>query len=71
MWDNYPFIFPFKKQTHTQGRRKGVLTQKHITTSLKSLVTFKCNVMNTVLDPILVYLVERNISILVYFDVPF
>ena len=38
MWDNYPFFFFFffEKQTHTQGREKGVLTQKHTTSSLKS-----------------------------------
>ena len=32
-----PFFFFFvEKQTHTQGRGKGVLTQRHTTTPLKS-----------------------------------
>ena len=34
------FFFFFEKQTHTQGRWKGVLTQRHTTTPLKSQ-TFK------------------------------
>ena len=29
-------LFFFLKQTHTQGKGKGVLTQKHTTNSLKS-----------------------------------
>ena len=32
----HSFFFFFEKQTHTQAREKGVLTQKHTTTSLKS-----------------------------------
>ena len=35
------FFFFFEKQTYTQGRGKVVLTQKHIITSLKAMVTFK------------------------------
>ena len=35
------FFFFFEKQTYTQGRGKEVLTQKHIITSLKAMVTFK------------------------------
>ena len=37
MWD-YNSLFFFEKQTHThtQGREKGVLTQRHTTTPLKS-----------------------------------
>ena len=30
------FFFFFEKQTHTQEKGKGVLTQRHTTTSLKS-----------------------------------
>ena len=42
MWDNYPFFFFFEKitHTHTQGRVKEILTQKHTITSLKSYDNF-------------------------------
>ena len=34
------FFFFFEKQTHTQGRGKEVLTQRHTTTLLKSHSNF-------------------------------
>ena len=38
---SYICSFSFEKQTHTQGRGKGVLTPRHTTTSLKSHGNFK------------------------------
>ena len=35
------FFFFFKKQTYTQGRGKGILTQRYTTTLLKSYSNFK------------------------------
>ena len=34
------FFFFFEKQTHTQGRKKWVITQKHTTTPHKSHSNF-------------------------------
>ena len=36
----YSFFFKKHTHTHTQGRGKGVLTQRHITTPLKSYSNF-------------------------------